>query len=1047
MLGPLLAADETGRQVHLAGRLRVVLVALALRANQVVSADELAELLFDGAAAGGSGSTLRSYVRRLRVGLGPVCAQRIITHPPGYLCRVEQDEVDVLEFEALCRQAGAALQERQWATAAEAARRAVALWRGTPLLDVASQALRDAFVPRLEQLHVQVLEDQAEAELRLGHHEQLVQPLRELVAQHQLRERFHAQLVLALARCGRRAEALTAYQDARKTLVAELGVEPGPELRALHERILAGDEARSDTAPSGDHTPAPPAAPAIARQLPAAAGHFTGRTAELAWLAKLAQGTGPHTAAGQTVLICAIDGMAGIGKTALAVHAAHHVSDRFPDGKLFVDLHGYTQGYPPREPGDALGMLLRALGLPARHIPEDTEERAALYRQHLSGTRTLILLDNARSESQVRPLLPGTPGCLVLITSRRRLKGLDDAHILSLDLLSAPDAVSLLRAVAGADRVPPGDPLSGEVAELCGHLPLALRIAGALLRHRPAWNLWHLTGLLREQHRRLGVLSDGERDLAGVFDLSYGSLTDPYRVLFRRLSLIPGPDLDAYAAAALLAVDAQTATGRLEHLVDHNLLLSPAPGRYRLHDLLRAHAYTVAAIDAAPDRADALDRLLYYYAHTAHAASNPLARYPRPAPDSPAPADTPALPGAEAARAWLRTERENLEAAHTHAHTHDLYGHTLALTAGLAEILRTDGPYAHAVQVHQDAAETAELHDRPTAHANALIDLAIVRALTGDLPGAAETLSQALEIHRATGDRHGEANALTELGVVQYMTGDLPAAGDVLSRALEIHRATGDQHGEANALAELGVVQYMTWDLPGAAETLSRALEIHRATGNRGGEASALSYLGRVRQVSGDLPGADGAHTSSLEIHRATGNRGGEASALVELGRVRRLSGDLPGAADALVRSLEICRQLGHRPGEAATLTELGRVRHMAGDTPAAAEALCQALDICRATSNRGDEAWALNHYAAVVASAGDLPHAFALYRQALSMNRELSSPDDEALSLEGLGECHLAGGDTATASTFLRQALEIYQRLGMAPDTYRVQNRLDSLL
>ena len=1086
ILGPLLVTDEAGRQVQLAGRARVLLTALALRANQIVPAEELVELMFDGAPS--AESTIRSYMRRLRLGLGPEWSQRIITHPPGYLCRADESEVDALAFEALCRQTGTALQRRQWAEASDAAGRAVALWRGVPLSDVASPALREQFVPRLEQLHVQVLEDQAEAGLRLGRHEQLVRPLRELVTQHPLRERFHAQLVLALARSGRQAEALTAYQDARKTVVGELGVEPGPELRALHERIMAGDEARPDDAPPSDdvQTPTPPPTATVPRQLPAAPGHFTGRLTELKLLTGLADHSGPRAAASGTVVISAIDGMAGIGKTALAIHAAHRLADRFPDGQLFIDLHGYTQGQSPRTASQALNWLLSALGVPPERIPHDIEQAAALYRQRLADTRTLIVLDNAATEAQVRPLLPGDGSCLVLVTSRRRLKALDDAHTVALDLLTPPDAVALLRAVAGPGRIPPDDPLADEIAELCGYLPLALRIAASLLRHRPSWHLEHLAGQLRDQRRRVAAFSDGERELATVFDLSYTSLDEQHQRLWRRLGLIPGPDLDAYAAAALEEISPATAGGLLEDIVDHNLLIAYAPGRYRLHDLLRAHARALAETDAAAEREAAQGRLLHYYAHTAQSASVSVARYPRSGPDDPAPSHIPALADAAAARAWLRTEHPNVDAAFTHAHTRGLDGDAIALATGLAEILQADGPLPRALEIHRSAAETAERLGRRADQADALTDLGRVRYLTQEYPVTVDILGRSLEIHRALGLSLGEANTLTELGRVWQLTGDFPAADDALSQALEIYRAlglslgeayaltelgrvrqqTGDyleagealsrafelyralshRLGEANVLIELARVRYLTGDYPRAQDAVNQALEIYRALGQRDSEATALTEMARVRSLTGDLSGATDVLNRALEIYRAENHRLGQAHALSHLGRIRYLTGDYPRADEALSQALEVYRALGLRLGEAYALTELGHVRRLTGDYVEAGDALSQALEIYRALGHRGNEAWALNSYAGTLAATDQRPRALALYQQALAMNRDMRKRDDEAISLEGIAEHHLATGDLVQGIAYLNQALEIHQSLGAAPDARRVRELLDGL-
>ena len=1040
VLGPLLADDGVVGPRQVPGeRQRVLLAVLLTRANRVVPVGDLAEVVWDGAPPAGA-AALRTQVMRLRQSLSGEAAARIVTRGAGYVIEVDDAELDVARFEVLYRDAGAAVRAGRWSEAVRVIGRALGLWRGDALADVDSRVLREGYAVRLEEMRMQAVEWRSDGELHLGRHDQLVPELRDLAQRYPLREHVQAQLILALYRCGRQAEALAAYQDARQVLVEELGIEPGPELRQLHERVLAEDVGlltpqRPQTGPLQDRPAAVP------RQLPAAVRHLTGRQAELDELIRV---LGEAGAPGGVAVISAIDGMAGIGKTALVIHAAHRLAGAYPDGQLFIDLHGYTQGQRPRTAGQALSWLLRALGVPPERIPEDGDQAAALYRQRLAGSRTLIVLDNAAAEAQVRPLLPGAGGCLVLVTSRRRLKGLDDAHSVSLDLLAAPDGVALLRATAGPGRVPDGDPLAAEVAQLCGHLPLALRIAAALLRHRPAWSLEHLAGLLREQHRRVPALSDGDRDLGTVFDLSYRSLTGDLQRVFRCLGLVPGPDLDAYATAALVGTDPATAAGLLEGLVDHNLLITYAPGRYRLHDLVRAHARALAA--TGPGCGSALDRLLHYYAHTAQSASALVARSPRPAPDGPALAHTPALTSAGPARAWLRAERENLEAAHTHARALGLHGHVLALASGLAEILRTDGPYTRAQELQQAAAETAEHHGRPAAHATALTDLGGVLRLTGDLPGATDALSRALEIYRAVGNRNGEATALTDLGTVLYLTGDPAGATDALSRALEIYRAVGNRNGEATALTDLGTVLYLTMDLGGATDALSRALEIHRAVGNRNGEANTLMYLGRVRQMTGNPAGATDALCQALEIHRAAGHRPGEADALTELGIMRQMTGDLAGATDALSRALEIHRAVGHRRGEAGALTGLGTVRRLAGDLAGAGDALCQALEIHRATGDRNNEAWALNHYAAIIAATGDLPRALALYQQALTMNRQLKKPDDEAIAHEGLGECRLSAGETGPGTAHLRQALEIFQRLGLAPEASRVQDRLDGL-
>jgi tetratricopeptide (TPR) repeat protein len=728
------------------------------------------------------------------------------------------------------------------------------------------------------------------------------------------------------------------------------------------------------------------------------------------------------------------------------VHAAHRLAEQFPDGQLFLDLHGYTQGHPPRTAGEALAWLLQALGVPPQRIPGDGEQAAALYRQHLAGTTTLIVLDNAATEAQVRPLLPGSSSCLVLVTSRRRLKGLDDARIMSLDLLAPPDAVALLRAVAGPGRISADDPLLSEVAGFCGYLPLALRIAGALLRHRSAWTLEHLAAQLRDQHHRVTALSDGERELADVFDLSYMSMDTSHRALFRRLGLIPGPDLDAHATAALLEVDPAAAAGLLENLVDHNLITLYAPGRYRLHDLLRAHARVLADTDPASERVAAEERLLHYYAHTAQSASLSIAHHPRLAPDGPAPAHAPALWDPQAARSWLRTEQPNLDAAFNHARTHGLDRYATALAAGLAEILQADGPWTRAAEIHQAAAEIADHQCDRATQATALTYLGRVLRLTGDYPGADTPLARALGIRREIGDLLGEANTVAELGRVRHAIGDTAAAGDSYARALQIYREIGNRLGEANTLAELGRVRYTSGDFAGAGNAAARAAQVYREIGHRLGQANTLIDLGRVRYMTGDCTGAKDAVTQALEGFCALGSRLGQANALVELARVQHATGDYPEADDAVTHALRIYREIGNRLGEAFALQELGRVRRATGDYPGAGNALTQALEIYQALGCRGEEAAALNEYAATLAAAGRRTRALTLYQQALSVHRDLDKPDDEAVSLEGIAEHHLATGDPAQGAAHLHQALEIYHRLGMNPDAERVQARLAAL-
>ncbi len=797
--------------------------------------------------------------------------------------------------------------------------------------------------------------------------------------------------------------------------------------------------------PPGAATAPERAAQPVPRQLPTSTALFTGRDEEVAHLLALAGQASARNAPG-AVVISAIDGMGGVGKSALAVHAAHRLAERFPDGQLFLDLYGFTQGKAPRDPGDALAALLGGLGVPPQRIPADADARAALYRDRLSGTRTLVVLDNAADEHQVRPLLPAAGGCLVLITSRRRLTSLDDALPLSLDVLPVDAAVALLREASWFDSGPADEALWRQVAELCGRLPLALLIAAALLRTGgKAWDLRRLLHRLTSWRSgdELAGYKDTSRSLTAVFDLSYRELSQRQRLLLRRLGLLPGPEIDAYAAAALLDAEVDEADLLVQQLSDHSLLLGASPGRYRVHDLIRAYARTLAAADPEGQREDARGRLFGYYQHTAGRAGVLLDRVPRQGPGGPAPRHAPALPDEQSARDWLRAERAGLEAAFEQAHSRGMGAHTVALAAGLAQIMVTDGPWGRALTVHETAA--GHLGDR-RGRAGALTDLGRVRRLTGDASGAAEALGLALRLHREVDEPLGRAGALVELVRVQHLTGDYVGAAEALAQALQVYRDLGNRHGQATVFAELGRVRYLTGEFTGAGEALAQALQVYGELGNRQGQATALSELGRVHSFVGDLAAAADALSRALDLNRELGNRQGQATALTDLGAVRRLTGDFAGAADALDQALRLYRDLGHRHGQALALAESGVVRRLAGDHSGAADALDQALRLYRDLGHRGDEAWALNHYGTLLLAMGDRSGALALHRQALAVHRELSKHDDEAVSLEGIAECHLAAGDAVRGAGRLRQALEIYRRLGMRPDADRVRARLADL-
>jgi len=1035
LLGPLEVRRDGALVPIAAGRQRGLLAALLLSANSVVLADELIEVLWAAAPPASARASLHNYVKRLRKLLGDADHQRVVTRPRGYLIRVGPGELDVTGFDELLVAARAAARDGEWESSARRARAALALWRGEPLADTGSQALVAREAPRLAELRLQALEAAIDAELRLGQHTKVIGELRRLAAEHPLRERLHALLMLALYRDGRQGEALAAYQQARQVLVEELGTEPGSGLSDLHQQILTADPSLM---------PGPSARPAAIRTLPRDIAGFTGRQGEMARLAALPAGP----AAGIEV----IGGMAGVGKTAFAVHAAHRLAPRFPDGQLFVPLHGHTPGHRPVEPGGALASLLQTIGIPAAEIPPGLPERAGLWRDRLAGLRVLLVLDDAVDTAQVEPLLPGTGGSLVLVTSRRHLTALADAQTISLDVLSPGEASDLLVRLAARPDLRPGDAAVADICALCGFLPLAIGMLARQLHHHPVWTAAGLAADLTaglDRLDRLDLMTAENLSVAAAFGLSYAEITADQRRLFRCLSLHPGGDIDAYAAAALDDCSLSTARRQLAALYDHYLLTEPAAGRYRLHDLIREYARILALQeDGASGRDQALGRLLDYYIHTATLAEGHLARQARPAPPpalTAPPSAVPDLGDSARALAWARTERANLLACLDHATESGLSAQVIALTAGLAGLLQQDGPWADAVARHRVAVQAAQRSGDRAGQARALNKLGAMLELTGDYPAAARALEAALDLARDLGDRLGQAVALLNLGIVQRLTGDYPASSQVLESALEIHCSLGNRLGQATALLNLGAGRRLIGDFRGAARYLETALDVYRDLGDRLGQAHTLFFLGAAQRQTGDHHGAAQSQEAALHIYRDLGYQLGQANALTELGLMRRLTGDYPAAVQALEAALSLSRELGYRLGQVNSLFSLGVVQRLTGDYPAAAQALEAALALYRDLGERSGEVEALNEAGVLNRMAGNLAQAEAYHRQALELARNLGSSCDQALALAGLGRCALAAGRRADARAGLQQAHQIFRQIGAA-ETADVAAELDAL-
>jgi DNA-binding SARP family transcriptional activator len=948
ILGPLEVRVD-GRPVPVtAPKQRTLLAALLLQANQVVSSERLIEVLWGEDPPASARAALQSHVLQLRrllprAGGDDEGAGALLTRPPGYLLRLEPCRLDLRRFQELVADAQLALREGEFEEAAAGLREALRLWRGPALCDVESDALRWVEAPRLEELRLAALEARVEADLQLGRHAELVGELQALLATHPLRERVAAQLMLALYRSGRQAEALDVFAAVRRRLVEDLGLDPGEELQRLHRAVLAGDPAlQGPGTVSAGAGRSPKAAPLVPRELPGPIAEFTGRTRELEELHRLLDATGD--AAGRPVVITAIDGMGGVGKSALAVQAAHLLADRYPDGQLYVNLHGATPGQQPVAPLRALHQLLRSLGLEPAAIPARVEEAAARLRSLAAGRRLLLLLDNARSIAQVRPLLPGSPTCAVLVTSRQVLATLEGAHPLHLDLLPHGEALELLGRISGPQRVGAEPSAAAEVVRLCSRLPLAIRIAGARLAARPSWPIGELADRLADATRRLDELTTEGLAVRAAFDVSLEALARSPDAAdraaadaFAFLSLPDGPDLDVEAAARLLGLG-RLATGELlERLVDAHLLETPRPGRYQFHDLVRLHARQLAARDHPEDeRMERLGRLWGFYTATAW---NTLARI-RPGDRRLARAAPPWTRGGRqfddelAALDWLEAERPNLLAAVAQAAAAvplvpaELPGQLVQAMHGFFSVRSY---WADCVQANQAALQLALRTGDQAARAEALNDLGVGCEQLGRYPEALAHHSESLAIRRELGDLRGQSASLGNSGRVLHRLGRHQEAITCLQQGLALDRFLDDRRGQAAWLGNLGTVYERLGRHQEAVTCLQESLANFRERGERHGVASILGDLGRVYQRMGRHQEAMTCLEQALALAGELGDEVERALCLNTLGRVHQSLGDHRAAIDCHRDSVTLLREMNYRHALAEALLDLGEALGQAG--------------------------------------------------------------------------------------------------------------------
>ena len=950
ILGPLeVQVDGSWSGIN-AAKWRTVLAVLLLQPGQVISTDRLITEVWPDETPARATNLISVYVHRLRRLIGDPEGKVLTTRAPGYQLLVDAADIDAGRFAQLVTMGRQALSAGDFVRASDLLGQALGLWQGSrALTDVAPSALVSAEASRLEESRLEAVQLAIQADLGCGRHAEVVSQLHRLLADHPLREELWALLMRALYTAGRQAEALEAYAQAREVIADELGVDPSAELQQLYEHMLradpsnpsasptpvpsdspfaisvtpapvepapAGQAARRAGKPSQPRRPGPPL-PRVA-QLPADIPDFTGRSDHLQSLRDLLSGPRRPDSPG-AVVVAAVIGAGGLGKTTLAVHAAHLLRSHYPDGQLYARLQGAAQH--PAEPGDVLARFLRDLGTDPARIPADAEERAALYRSLLTDRKVLIVLDDARDAAHVRPLLPGSASCAVLVTTRSRMPDLAGSRFIDLDVLERDEAWNMFAGIIGDSRAKAEPEATDEVLTACAGLPLAIRIAAARLAARSNWTVRTIATRLSDERRRLDWLKTGDLAVRACFEVSFTSLpapdadgVDPAHA-FRLLGLWQGSSLGLPAAAALLGQPEAIAADAVEVLVDAQLLQSPAPDRYRFHDLLRAYAADRAATEeTASARDDALRRVLTWYLHTVDAVGHLVSphRYQFPlAPPEPG-SEPLAFQTLDEALNWCEVERTNLVAATRQAAASGL--HTLAWQLPVAAFgfFNRRTYWADWVETHQ-------------------IALASVREL---------------------GDLSGEALVLNNLGMA-YARRRMAEAAGYFEQALEIRSQIGDQPGEAQTLVNLADTYRLLERYDEALDLLKRVLEIGRQAVNPYSEGVVLNNLGETYLALGRIAEAVSSLEQAREIFRDIDEIRGEGYALNNLGEAYLAQGRTADAVQVLERARDLRHSSGDRLDEAQTLRDLVRA-HLAADRPdQAKEYLRQAAAIF---ADLGDE-------------------------------------------------------------------------------------------
>ncbi|MFD5186910.1 BTAD domain-containing putative transcriptional regulator [Streptomyces sp. NPDC058357] len=1019
---------------------RCVLAVLVHARGEPVSMEALIDRVWGDDPPPTAVATMQSYVSRLRGVLREASGDLIQVERPSprrYQLRIAPSaEVDLSHFRRLREEAGAAAGQGRQELAVGLLRAAEARWRGDPLPEATSD-WAESVRGRLLEDHRRVREERILLELELGRHADLIGELHELASENPLAQKVIASLMLALYRSGRADEALLAFRSTRRRLREGLGIEPGPELQQLHQRILEQDRTLTETAAIVEL----PTEREPRSNLPRDSRDFTGRTEELrlllgdAWESGADTATAdsrPHDSTRYAMPLTVISGMPGIGKTALAVHAAHRLRAAYPGGLLYIDLHGYS-GRPPYEPAEALAVLLHAAGVDGE-LPDSLDERAARWREWTSRHRVLVVLDNARSSSQVRPLLPGSAACGAIVTSRKRLAGLDGATALRMDVLPGPEAAALFTRIAGEARVPATPGVLAAVTDACGCHPLMIQLLASRFRHRESWDLSHLLDRLAAAADPLDEfdeLEDGE--LVSVMRFSYTELAPPTRSLLRRLALHPGPDITVAAATALAGElpDGTVVRRSVDELQDSHLLEEPAPGRYRLHELTRAFALRALARTEHPEaRTEALGRLFSHYLATAHHADRHTRPRRRRLPLAPEHASAYAqdFTGADDAAEWLALERANLLSV-AGAAAVEAPGYAALFPHVIAPELKRWGPWTITNELYEAAVPALRARGDRYALAQTLVEAADVLAQTGH-DEALSCANEALVLFRQLDRPDGGADALFQAGRAHLAAGRGRAALAVLDDALAEYRRIGMREGEANALNVQGAALFQAGQYGEALDKVRVMLGIHQETGNFLGQIQALNNSGDLCESQGRHPEALEFYERSLALAQLHGGRQELAILDTNMGAVYRATGQTAQALACFQRSLKSHRVHGDELGEINALVQLGGTQAEMGRRSEGLSHLLAAVEVARRIDSPYECQRALLGAADIHYASRQFAAATQAYEEGLAVARRAGYLLGCAQAAAGLARTALGAGDQVTARRHANRAVALYRRL-----------------